>query len=84
MKKFNTIPNTDYLNIWLQRLTILDRRDIEYQTPLCEKIYTNNNIWNSDWLNFNIDETLIIDNEKLNSLTHIITEEEVDKFFADY
>lgn len=84
LKKFNTIPNTDYLNIWLQRLTILDRRDIEYQTRLCEKIYTNNNIWNSDWLNFNIDETLIVDNEKLNSLTHIITEEEVDKFFTDY
>lgn len=64
ISKFNNIANTDYLNIWLQRLTILDVKDKHYSTPLCEKLYLDNNIWNSEWLNFEIDESLIIDNKE--------------------
>ncbi len=84
IKKFNVIPNTDYLDIWLQRLTILDKKDKEYSTLLCQKIYSSNNIWESSWLNYTLDESLIIDNEKIESLTKTVTEEEVDAFFTKY
>lgn len=59
-------------------------KDKHYSTPLCEKLYLDNNIWNSEWLNFEIDESLIIDNKELLSLTKIISEKEVDKFHTDY
>lgn len=84
VKKFSTIPNTEYLNIWLQRITILDNKNKEYPTLLCQKVYSNNNIWNSDWLNFKINESLIIDNEKIKELTDVIPVKEVDKFNVDY
>lgn len=82
--RFSTIPNTDYLNIWLQRITILDKKEKEYSTLLCKKMYMDNEIWNSEWLNFKLDESLIINKDKLSKISNIISEEVVDKFFVDY
>lgn len=81
--KFEKVPNTDSLNIWLQRLTIIENRDKEYKTLLCEKVYKSNTIWNSNWLNFEIDENVIIDEEIISSLGKSISSDEVD-VFSDY
>ena len=81
--KFEKVPNTDSLNIWLQRLTIIENRDKEYETLLCEKVYKSNTIWNSNWLNFEIDENVIIDEEIISSLGKSISSDEVD-VFSDY
>ena len=61
-KKFKNLPNTNYIDIWLQRLTIANDIARKYSCTLCQKIYSEVKIWNSDWLNLKIDESLIINN----------------------
>ncbi len=78
--KFKDIPNTEYLNIWLQRLTIIDDRNKLYSTLLCEKIYKKNIIWNSKWINFNIDESVMIDETIIKKITYVIPKNVVDIF----
>ena len=79
-KKFKNLPNTNYIDIWLQRLTIVNNIDRKYSCTLCQKIYSEVKIWNSDWLNLEIDESLIINNERIKSISPIIQEEEVNPF----
>lgn len=79
-KKFKNLPNTNYIDIWLQRLTIANNIDRKYSCTLCQKIYSEVKIWNSDWLNIEIDESLIINNERIKSISPIIQEEEVNPF----
>lgn len=80
--KFNSMPNTDYLNIWLQRITIPLKRNLKYsKTLICEKVYKDNNIWNSTWLkSIIIDEKTIIDEKIISNLNSVISIDEVDKF----
>jgi hypothetical protein len=71
--KFNLLPNTDYLNVWLQRLTLKIDTDIKYSGKLCKKVIDNDtSVWNSDWLNPKIkkliENTPIINNEIIKSL----------------
>ena len=71
--KFNQLPNTNYLNIWLQRLTLKIDPTISYSGKLCEKVITRNTVlWNSEWLNPKfkkiVEETEIISNEIIEKL----------------
>lgn len=90
IKKFKNLPNTIYLEIWLQRITIPVDRNIKYtEGSICEKIYNSSvNIWNSDWLKSNIkkqfDENLIIDEEEIKNISIDISKEEVDAFNVIY
>ncbi len=71
--KFNQLPNTNYLDVWLQRLTLKINVDVNYSSKLCQKVNDNSTmVWNSEWLNNRfkkiVDETSIINNEKINKL----------------
>lgn len=71
--KFSQLPNTNYLNVWLQRLTLKINIDTTYSSDLCKKVIDNDTIlWKSDWLNNKfkliVDKTKIIDDEKVNKL----------------
>ena len=82
--KFSKIPNTDYLSIWLQRITIVNKPKRIYNSIICQKLYkTNSRLWNSDWINFNIDESLIIKEYVVSSLTQIVPSEDL-KIFDEY
>lgn len=74
--------NADYLNIWLQRLTITDDISLEYDTPICEKIYKNNKIWNTSWSCCQIDEDKIIDRNALITMQKVVTIDEFDDFLV--
>lgn len=80
LKKFKTLPNTDYIDIWLQRLTITKDVSKKYNCILCQKLYSNKQIWNSNWLNFKIDESLIIDKNIIDNISPVIQENEVNPF----
>lgn len=80
LKKFKNLPNTDYIDIWLQRLTITNDIKKKYSCTLCQKIYSEINIWNSNWLNLQIDESLIINTEMIKEISPIVQEEEVNPF----
>src|SRR5690606_8700395 len=67
--KFSQLPNTNYLNVWLQRLTLKIDNTIQYNGKLCETVIDKNvAIWNSVWLNVKfkkiVEETEIIIEEK--------------------
>jgi hypothetical protein len=91
--KFSQLPNTSYLNIWLQRLTIKIDPAISYSGKLCEKVIDRNlPIWNSDWLNIKfkkiVEETEIVKNESITKMEIKFSEEETkdlgeyDKLFS--
>jgi hypothetical protein len=86
IKKFESLPNTVYLDIWLQRITIPLDKNIKYSKgSICEKIYDKESkIWNSEWMKDNIkkrfDENLIIDEMEIGNLDIGITNDEVDSF----
>jgi hypothetical protein len=86
--KFKLLPNTNYLDIWLQRLTLKIDVNINYSGKLCDKVINNStNIWNSDWLNPKlknlIESTPIIDYEKIENLEIGFSESEINEF-GDY
>lgn len=81
--KFNQLPNTSYLNIWLQRLTIKIDPAISYSGKLCEKVIDRSlPIWNSDWLNVKfkkiVEETEIVKDESIEQMEIIFSEEETE------
>lgn len=70
--KFSKIANSDYLSIWLQRLTVGYDKKIPYDSKMCEKLYKNNKIWNSTWTTLPIKEKMIINTQKLKNITPIV------------
>ena len=82
--KFNQLPNTAYLNIWLQRITLKVDPSIVYTGKLCEKVIdTSVQIWNSDWLNPKIkrivEETEIIKLDVIKKMDMTLSDEELDQ-----
>ncbi len=85
IKKFNKLPNTGIMQIWLQRITIKLGNGYAYSEKLCNKV-TNNNIviWNSDWLNAKtkkiIDSYDLVNAKTLGSIGVIIENSEIELF----
>ncbi len=82
--KFSQLPNTAYLNIWLQRITLKVDPSINYSGKLCQKVNdTSVQIWNSDWLNPKIkkllEETEIIKLDVIEKMDITLSEKELDQ-----
>lgn len=89
LQKFSNIPNTNYLEIWLQRMLINTKLIECFKGKLCKKIYEADadiKIWNNEWINtdIKIDESLIIDYNKIENINPIIEEKEVNPFVQYY
>lgn len=89
LKKFDKIPNTGHIKLWLQRITIKIDRNKKYEEPLCEKVNAKTaKIWNSDWLNADFQklliETTIIDEQIIEKIDKVIDSKEVELFKLDY
>ncbi len=89
MTKFEKIPNTGHIKIWLQRLTIKIDRPKVYNEDLCKKVNDPAiQIWNSDWLNLSlktlIDTTQIIDEQVIQDIDVVINQTEVQLFKPEY
>lgn len=82
-KKLRNETTSEYLDIWLQRLTITDDLGKEYLSSLCKKVYELNNIWNCSWSKYSIDENMIIDNSVISSISKVVTPVEIDDFLDD-
>lgn len=88
--KFSKIPNTGFLDLWLQRLTYKIDPKIKYNEKLCALVEQKKvDIWDSTWiadkdlLNI-INNTSIIDIKKLDEMNTEIEEKEVDLFKFNY
>lgn len=89
MAKFEKIPNTGHIKIWLQRLTIKIDRLKAYEENLCKKVNDpTQQIWNSDWLDnaFKtlIDTTPIVDEQIIQDIDVVIDQTEVELFKSEY
>lgn len=84
-KRFAKIPNTGYLQIWLQRMVLkIDPKRVFNET-LCNRMNDPNiSIWNSDWANKSlrkvIDDNKIVNEEIMKELNKTIAPEEVQLF----
>lgn len=84
-KRFGKLPNTEHLDLWLQRIILKIEDEFVYQGKLCEKV--NNDyveIWCSDWLKDDfkgmISSTVIIDREEIKNMQPSIGSDEVSVF----
>lgn len=87
--KFEKIPNTGHIKIWLQRLTIKFDRTRIYQEELCKKVNDSSiQIWNSDWLNSTLKNLIvgipIIDEQVIQEINVVIDSDEVQLFKNEY
>ena len=88
--KFDSLLNIEYLEIWLQRLTIkTDMTDISYNSKLTKLVSDDNNwfelLFGNKWLKDEIrniiKEIPIIDKEKLEKLSFRIDKNEISRLF---
>lgn len=86
--KFQKMPNTDFIEIWLQRLSIVYKREKQFNAKLCKKVIDKNNanIWDSSWLkeDVNFGESSIINEEYISNMCEEILIEEIDLFNNNY
>lgn len=88
-KKFQKLPNTGFMDIWLQRISYKISPDITYSDKLCEVVKNNSTqIWNSDWLNKTFQNAILqckLINEKvIEKMTPVISQKEIDAFQPQY
>ena len=84
-KRFTKLPNTEYLDLWLQRITLKIEGNFSYQGRLCKKVENNNiEIWCSDWLKDDFKEIIssgvIIDQEEIEKMKPVIESKEFATF----
>lgn len=87
LNKFKGLPNTEYLNIWMQRLTIKNDRKKDYADKLC-KYAANPNIenciWNISWLKSDyqiiFERNPIVNEAKIAEMPSTIEYKEIETF----
>lgn len=87
LEKFNDIPHTHYLEVWLQRLTIKVDPHYHYSHSLCNFLHQPElNLWNSEWLGIstNICDTDIISYEEIINMPSAVPSEEVALFVTSH
>ena len=87
-KKFEKIPNTGHMQIWLQRVTFpLDRR-MEYDECICKLVVDiSEQLWNSDWISLpelkaTVDASKIVDSNIRDVISLVIPLTEIDLFLS--
>ena len=83
--KFKDIPNTGYLDVWLQRIALGINAEIAFKENLCNLVEEKEaKIWNFCWLKKSlrdsIDSVTIIDSKIIDNLNEIIENNEVALF----
>lgn len=86
LKKYSKLPNTDLVEIWLQRFTVLLNADeqFSYQSNLCQFVNGNSDVsfWNSEWLKkeYRTADKWHIDKSEKENLSFITSEKEIYAF----
>ena len=88
-KKFQKIPNTGYMEVWLQRLSMffIDTTSSEALCQLTGKSEVR--LWNSNWISCTqlkkcLENPDIIDHDKKEEMKHVIPYDEVKLFNEHY
>lgn len=86
-KRFDQIPHTGHLQIWLQRITITFDKSRNYDEPICQLVAGGSpQIWNTDWLSQKLSKLIssanIVDQKKIEELSPVISSNEVELFMS--
>ncbi len=84
-KKFDKLPNTGHMQLWLQRISIPVGDTLNYDEPLCKLAAGEDcQIWNSDWISSKkLKRALdagIVDRDQLDRLTKVVPVDEMALF----
>lgn len=88
-KKLEEKPNTEYMEIWLQRIIYNDDFFKNYNSNICKLVIDNTlpPLWNVDWVSNGlkniVNTTSIVDCKVLNNLDADIRDDEIDIFYYD-
>lgn len=85
IKKNSTRPYSDYLELWLQRITISYEKDRQFNSRICSKVVDSQvNVWNTEWIpsGYLFDETLLINTELISRIDRVIPKEVVSCFYS--
>jgi hypothetical protein len=97
--KLQSQPYTEFLDIWMQRLTIKNKPCEKYEAQLCQRVASevldcpvmhkeNIELWNTEWLQKDfrdiIEKTPIVNKQTIEEMTVIPTPEETDVFCNQY
>jgi len=85
--KYNQVPNSSFIMVWFQRLYLKINKAETYDEPLCKVVYDKkekiwNNVWLSEKLKKIIEETGIVDYEKVKKMRGKITKKEIKKIIT--
>lgn len=85
LKKFKKVPNTDFLEIWIQRMILRIGIPIKLEAKLCRIVDGEAvNLWNSDWLQDDIKNLIlsipILDSDVIKTIDPVINPDEVKLF----
>jgi hypothetical protein len=87
-KKFEKLPNTGHMQLWLQRISHPISKNVLYEEPLCRLVSGESpEIWNSDWISSKdlrvaIQPEQLVDRTKLDKLTLVVPVSEMAIFVA--
>lgn len=80
INKIEDIPNIGFIEIWLQRLSLVTNMSKNFSDPLCQKVNTNINIWNSSWMKKPLSENSIIDHKYIKNMKLTIPQKQINLF----
>lgn len=86
--RFEQIPNTGHMQIWIQRLTHPLSQNISYDEPMCKLVKGEDvALWNCDWitnlpLKSLISKCNVVDRAKLETMESVIPASEVELFLS--
>jgi len=88
-KKFQKLPNTGFMDIWLQRISYKISPDVIYSDKLCDIVKNKNTqLWNSTWLNTTFQKAIsqckLINEKVIEEMTPVISQKEIDAFQPQY
>jgi RNA-directed DNA polymerase len=84
--KFDKLPNTGHIQLWLQRITHPFAPSLNFEEPLCNLVSgETSSIWNDGWIASQkllsaIKSEGLIDHKKLSAVPPIISVEEISVF----
>ena len=87
-EKFEKLPNTGHMEIWLQRISFPISRGIEYEEALCRLVAGEHTvIWNNDWISSTdlkkaLRAELIVDRDKLDRIESAVPIKEMELFLS--
>lgn len=85
--KFIDVPNTEYLEIWLQRLSVKENPYYKYDNRLSKTLFEpNTHVWNSQWLGMqtNLCDADMISYDEILTMPNAIPAEEVALFVTSH